>query len=134
MDYLCTYLLAKATVFNDRSKVLEEILAWLIERDIIRPEREIIRYSQDGHRFSEGSKSIFTPPGRVNIWNFSALNTVQKGNVWEAVTTIVFALTAKLTLRTTGNSKDSFIAKPAVGNPEKAMVRYIARFVVQSAI
>ena len=42
--------------------MVEKILAWLVREDVIKPEKCVVRYRQNGHRFSEGIKQVVTEP------------------------------------------------------------------------
>ena len=55
------HCIAEQMIFKgNRFEAAEKILSWLIRKDIIKPEKCIIRYQPNGHRFSEGIKQVVT--------------------------------------------------------------------------
>jgi len=59
--YGALHCIAEQTTFKgNRFDAVEKILSWLIKEDIIKPEKCIVRYQQNGHRFSEGLKKVIT--------------------------------------------------------------------------
>ena len=57
------YCIAGQTNFQgNRFEAAEKIISWLVADDIIKPEKCIVRYQQNGHRFSEGMKRVVTEP------------------------------------------------------------------------
>jgi len=55
------YCIAEQSIFQgNRFEAVEKILSWLVREDIIKPEKCIVRYQQNGHRFSEGIKRVVT--------------------------------------------------------------------------
>ena len=59
-ELLC---IVEQTIFKgNRFETVERVLAWLVREDIIKPEKCVVRYRQNGHRFSEGIKRVVTEP------------------------------------------------------------------------
>jgi len=57
------HCVAEQTIFKgNKFETAEKILSWLIREDIIKPEKSIVRYQPNGHRFSEGIKQVVTEP------------------------------------------------------------------------